>query len=272
MNKSGSSIQNPGAGVHFPVAPVISAKGLAGIPTACAETAGSLLETAAARSPIWRTGVHEAGHICASRFQNLEVAGSTVVEGPDYSGLTWASGSNRALRGKAAFDCDGEAAHDAVAVRVAASISRFVPAAGESRDDAADIFSGVQAHTIAMMAGGAAEMVFLGDAPPLFMASDLLSANAISGIVCHTRASIAAFVEYAFQEALALIEQNKPVVLALAQALIDHPERTLNGVEIDQVIADALDREAMKTEIARRANWADVLTNAATFAAHGLES
>jgi hypothetical protein len=32
-------------------------------------------------------------------------------------------------------------------------------------------------------------------------------------------------------------QENKPVVLALAQALIDHPERALGGKEIDAVIA-----------------------------------
>jgi hypothetical protein len=31
------------------------------------------------------------------------------------------------------------------------------------------------------MAGGAGEMIFLGDAPPVFMTSDFLGANAIAG-------------------------------------------------------------------------------------------
>jgi ATP-dependent Zn protease len=53
-------------------------------------------------------------------------------------------------------------------------------------------------------------------------------------------ASRASFVEHCYQEALAIIEENKPVVLALAQALIDHPERTLNSKEIDAVIAKTL--------------------------------
>ena len=42
---------------------------------------------------IWRTAVHEAGHVCCARHLNLEVSGSTVVEGPSYSGvLSTASG------------------------------------------------------------------------------------------------------------------------------------------------------------------------------------
>jgi hypothetical protein len=34
--------------------------------------------------------------------------------------------------------------------------------------------------------------------------------------------------EHSYKEALAIIGENKPVLLALAQALIDHPEPTLN--------------------------------------------
>jgi hypothetical protein len=77
------------------------------------------------------------------------------------------------------------------------------------------------------VAGGAAEMALLGDAPPEFIASDMLSANAVAGIICHTPASRASFIEHCYQEALAIIEQHKHVGLALARALIDHPERTL---------------------------------------------
>jgi hypothetical protein len=219
----------------------------------------------AARSPLWRTGIHEASHICASRYQNLDVAGSTLVEGPDYQGLTWGPGSKRALRGKAAYDGDGSAVHDAVAVRVADSISRFMTGPGE--DGVADIFSGVRARVIDLMAGGAGEMIFLGDAPPMFMASDVLSANAIAGVICRTPASIAAFIEHAYQEAMAIVEANKPVVRALARALIDHPEKTLNGVEIDQVIAETLYGEASKVEGERRARWRLTEQNAAAFAA-----
>jgi hypothetical protein len=47
-----------------------------------------------------------------------------------------------------------------------------------------------------------------------------------AGIICRTDASRAAFMEYSYQEALAIIEEDKLVVLALAQALIDHHVRT----------------------------------------------
>jgi hypothetical protein len=198
------------------------------------------------------------------------VAGSTVVEGPGYLGLTWSSGSNRALRGKAAYDDDGSAEHDAVAVQVADSVARFMTGPGEDR--VVDIFCSVQARTVALMGGGAAEMVFPGDAPPTFMASDLLSANAIAGIVCRTQASRAAFIEHAYQEALAIVEDNRPVVLALAQALINHREQTLNSIDIDQIIMQAMAAEAGAVERQRRSDWTLVERDAAAFAAHQLEA
>jgi hypothetical protein len=114
--------------------------------------------------------------------------------------------------------------------------------------------------------GGAPETVHLGDAPPQYMASDLLSANAIAGIFCSAPASIAAFVEHCYEEGLAIIEQNKPVVLAIARALIGHPERTLNSADIDQVIMQALAAESLALEGQRRVDWQRTTASAASFA------
>jgi hypothetical protein len=50
------------------------------------------------------------------------------------------------------------------------------------------------------MGGGAAQMVFLADASPVFMVSDILGANAIAGVVCSTPPSITAFVEHCYQD------------------------------------------------------------------------
>src|SRR5258708_7179053 len=146
--------------------------------------------------------------------------------------------------GKAAHDDAGNDAFDSVAVQVATNISRYMPGPGESRDDVADIFSTVHARIIGLMCAGAAQLAILGDSPPRFIESDVYSANAIAGIICRTDASRAAFIEHCYQEPLAIIEENKSVVLALAKALIDHPERTLNSKEIDVVIAETLEREA----------------------------
>jgi hypothetical protein len=61
---------------------------------------------------------------------------------------------------------------------------------------------------------------------------------------------------------VAIIEENKPVVLALARALIDHQERPLNAAEISQTLA----REALAVEQARRAVWRRTIENSENFA------
>jgi hypothetical protein len=104
------------------------------------------------------------------------------------------------------------------------------------------------------------------DSPPRFIESDLYSANAIAGIACRTDASRSSFIEHCYQEALALAEAYKHVVLALVQALIDHPERTLNTAEIGAVISQTLAREALAAEQARRAAWRRTLANSEKFA------
>jgi hypothetical protein len=86
-------------------------------------------------------------------------------------------------------------------------------------------------------------------------------------MVCRTTASVVAFIEHGYQESLALVEQYKTVVAAIAQALIDHPERTLNCTEIDAVIVRALVAKAAADKIKRRAAWNAVLGNAASFTA-----
>jgi hypothetical protein len=109
-------------------------------------------------------------------------------------------------------------------------------------------------------------MFFLGD-PPKYIASDVPSANYIAGFVCRTTASVAAFIEHGYQESLALIEQHKTVVPAIAQALIDHPKRTLDSAEIDAVIAPVLTAQAAADESKRRVGWRCVENSVADFAA-----
>jgi hypothetical protein len=102
---------------------------------------------------------------------------------------------------------------------------------------------------------GAAEIAILGDNPPRYIEGDVYSANAIARIICRTDASRAAFVEHTYQEALAIIEENKPVVLALGRALTDHREQTFNATAIDAVIAQTLAPQALAAEQDRRVAW-----------------
>jgi len=44
----------------------------------------------------WRVSLHEAGHVVVGRSLGMEVGGVTIVEGPDYGGLTWGPQGNAA--------------------------------------------------------------------------------------------------------------------------------------------------------------------------------
>jgi hypothetical protein len=74
-----------------------------------------------------------------------------------------------------------------------------------------------------------------------------------------------AFIEHGYQESLALVEQYKTVVAAIAQALID--KNTLTNAEIDAVIVPALVAQAAAEKSERQADWNAVLNNAASFTA-----
>jgi hypothetical protein len=75
-------------------------------------------------SSLWRTAIHESGHVCIDRHFDLAVAGVTLVGGPGYDGLVWRPGSARA-RGKAAYDAVADR-HDGVAVKIADKIGRQI--------------------------------------------------------------------------------------------------------------------------------------------------
>jgi hypothetical protein len=200
----------------------------------------------------WRIALHEAGHVVSHLVQGDEVSGATIVPDGECDGKTWGP----------------QGAH-AAAVWNADSIFDF----GVSREgEPQSLFACARAAVIGLMGGCAAEMSFLGDSPPRYIGSDVPSANRIAGFVCRTTASVAAFVEHGYQESLALVEQHKTAVQAIAQALIDHPKRTLIGAEIDAVIAPLLAAEAAADERERRADWRCVEQNASGFSkrAHDL--
>jgi hypothetical protein len=91
---------------------------------------------------------------------------------------------------------------------------------------------------------------------PQFIDSDAYAANALARIICPTDARPSS--RTAIRNLFAITEEHKLVVLALAQALIDHAQRTLNAAEIDAVIAKTLARQALAAEQGRRAAWRQV--------------
>jgi hypothetical protein len=255
---------NPEAGVFNPFPPVsdsterLSASRAAECIVGLAGPAG---ETLSARSPEsdFRIAAHESGHVVCHLVMGYDVHAVNIVQTAECSGrTTWGPHPRWTLPDIAASSDTATLKHDA--------------GPGEPRNgDIRSLFSDVQAATITMMGGGAAEMALLGDSPPRFMGRDLPDANGIASMVCRTTESVAAFIEHAYQEAFAIIEENKSVVIALARALIDHPDRTLNSSEINAVIVPALAAKATADKNDRRKRWRCVEQSAANFTAR-LES
>jgi hypothetical protein len=105
--------------------------------------------------------------------------------------------------------------------------------------------------------GAAAKMVILRNRLVQPSGSDLATTHAFAGIVCRSEASRPSFIEHCQEEALAIIEENKSVLLVLAHALATHPKQTMTAVEIDAVIASAMGNQVLSLEHRRHADWRD---------------
>jgi hypothetical protein len=204
------------------------------------------------RSPIddWRIALHEAGHVVVGRVLGEEVGGVTIVEGPDYGGLTWGPQGNSArLSSTEKSDlCE--------------KIGALMPGDGETRENAAEIYAHCHVRVTDLCSGTAAETLLHPDDEPWIAHSDIRQARMLASLVCSSEGAIDAYLAFGLAEAKALIVQHRAAVLAIAQALLI--ERTLNAEQIDDIIRRA-------PEAARRADWVLVEKNAADFAA-GLES
>jgi hypothetical protein len=240
---------NPDAGA-YPSPASGPAKGRAGM-------VGPAGETLPARSPEldFRIAAHESGHVVVHLVLGYNVHECTIVQTAECSGrTTWGPHPRWTLPDIAASSDTNTLKHDA--------------GPGEPRSgDIRSLFSDVQAATITMMGGGAGEMCLIEDSPPRFMGRDMPDANGIASMICRTTESVGAFIEHCYQEAFAIIEENKSVVIALAQALIDHPDQTLNSGEINAVIVPALAAKAAADRVERRERWQRIEQNAARFAA-----
>jgi hypothetical protein len=102
----GSSIPNPDAEV--------SSVSSASVSIGAAHDVANAT-TGAGRSELddWRIAFHEAGHVVCGRALGEEVGGVTIVEGPDYGGLTWGPKGNSSRLKIASMICTGETAIDA---------------------------------------------------------------------------------------------------------------------------------------------------------------
>ena len=203
-----------------------------------------------------RISIHESGHAIAARLLGHEVGGVSVT--PDAArgceGLCWGVGHTEAF---------AEGRGDASDVRDV--LGPVMPQAGEDRSAVSDIYGSVYAQCIELLAGRAAERMLLDEepAPP---ADDLRQARELALLICSSEEAIETFITHCDVVARDLLLPYGDVVMALSIVL--RIKRTLDGVEIDDLISDLQARKALAAEHRRRKQWQRVLENAANFSNH----
>jgi hypothetical protein len=195
-----------------------------------------------------RIGLHESGHILCGKAFGFPVALATINPAGGYGGMVSASADSSFLSPEHVAD-------------LCARVRPLMPQIGEPRADGNEFYAHAHFRTVELLAGTEAERLFHTDDPPLRAEHDLQEARSFAGIICTSPASIDAFIEFARVEARAMLADHRHVVLALATRLVER--RTLDGTEIDAIIAQAVAGKELADERARRAGWKRTETNAA---------
>jgi hypothetical protein len=233
-----------------------SGEGHVEIPASCAGSAAAIITDDPqrlddGREPEGRTEaddvrvcIHEASHALTARLVGAEIGGVTVEPSIDgnYSGLCWGPSYDR----RAKFADEGSAP------ALCEQIAPLMPQPGESRADVAPIFLHVHSRLVEIVAGTEGERLFLSG-EPWFARDDETQAISYASLITTTPKSAAALIEFARVEAAAQLEPRAHVIYALAEAL--RIRRTLDGAQVDQVIAQAVALEALATEHQRRDDW-----------------
>jgi hypothetical protein len=232
-------------GSFFPFEPVINGGG------------GAYHEAHRRRSPELdrRIAIHEAGHTVVARALGQPIGGTTIDPGDNYSGATWGRPDSDPSR-----FCTSEEI-----IETCIGLASLMPAFGEARDDVARDLVHTHLCVLELLAGTEAERQLFTTASPLEAPHDIAEARAHAALICCSPAAVEAFLIYARTEARELIRLHRHLVQVIADALIER--RTMDGTEIDVIVADASAREALRVEQERRTTSKQAATTAATFEA-----
>jgi hypothetical protein len=198
-----------------------------------------------------RISVHEAGHAICARILGHPLGGATVDPGPGYEGRVWGEGHVEAFT-----NGGGDASH------VRETLAPLMPKPGEDRNAISDIFGSVYSQCIELMAGRTAERMLL-EREPVAPLDDLRQARELTMLICTSEKSIETFIAHCDVAAWDLLLPYGDVVMTLSIVL--RIKRTLDGQEIDKIIADLQAQKALVVERGCRKRWQRVIENAAAF-------
>ncbi|WFU75052.1 hypothetical protein [Bradyrhizobium sp. CB2312] len=145
--------------------------------------------------------------------------------------------------------------------KVADILARPMPQAGEDRHPVADVFASVYAKCIDLLA---AERIVL-DGEPVVPIGDLRQARELALLICKSEEAVETNIAHCDVTAHDLLMPYGDVVNALATIL--RIKRTLDGVQIDEIIRGLEGQKALTAEQRRRAEWARCVLAADWFCA-----
>jgi hypothetical protein len=187
-----------------------------------------------------RIALHEASHAVTGRLLGQPLGGVTIIPADGYSGRCWGP------------EFESRFATGETAPSLCARISALMPGPGESRADIAVIMLHVHSRVVELCAGSVGERLFC-DGEPWHAADDRKQERALAALVASSPEAIEAFISFACIEAATLLRDHAHVVRALAAELLIR--RTLDGEQIDLVIAEAISTKAAEVEMRRSRDW-----------------
>ena len=201
-----------------------------------------------------RTAWHELGHVVASRAMDFPISCATIEPNKWFSGRCLAPLSP-------ADDLPEQqiASAQAICDQVRALIGDTL---GQDPMESAEWRTDVHARCTILAAGNCAEQLAFPDTAPLDNGMDRALSRIYARSVCAPSA-IESFLEYARQEAAALLVSQRHVLEALAEAMEAHG--SLTGPEEDAIIALAVQTRFLAQEHARREAMLRMTARASAF-------
>jgi hypothetical protein len=184
-----------------------------------------------------RVALHESNHAVVGRLLGQPLSGVNINAGDGSSGLCWGPTFQSKFTGGSSL---------------CAQIRRMMPAPGESRNSAADIFLHVHNRCTELVAGSVGEALFLPGLP-WDAVDDRARERALASLICSSPEAAKAFIDFCAIEAAALLRPREHIVRPLTKTLLIR--RTMTGAEVDTIIAAAVSAKSAEDERQRRADW-----------------
>jgi hypothetical protein len=201
---------------------------------------------------------HEAGHALTTRALGDRCWSVSIVRGDGFEGRCIRSGPPSALT----LTDQDEVMEREELLTTCERLAELTPKLGTPRSESSEYYIRSQNNIIALVAGEAAEMLLHPDLPSLGANHDGVEARAFARVAVAASPAVEALISYAFAESTALLAENRDMLDALVEALIEAGE--LSGERVDEIISACVAARSVEQERLRRARWRETELSAAS--------